>query len=103
MSPFPGAARAEEHVKLIRVVPAARYLHDAARNRDGVGHLLVGDERELHAFSLAKKVVALFTVSRFMRMIFTSRRRCESSSFSTVVRTLGGPFPASTFAWRNHG
>src|SRR5208283_4775005 len=63
--------------------------------------LLLGDEREPHALSLAKKVAALFRISRSMRRTFTSRRRCESSSFSAVVRAPGGPLPSSTSACRH--
>src|SRR5207237_5007276 len=87
----------------LRGVEAARRNgQEAAEHSDGKGHLLLGDERELHALSLAKKVAALFRISRSIRRTFTSRRRCESSSFSAVVRAPGAPFPASTSAWRTH-
>ncbi len=86
---------------LAGVVATGRNGHDAAEDGDGEGHLLLGDEREPHALSLAKKVAALWGISRSMRRTFTSRRRCESSSFSAVVRAPGGPLPSSTSACRH--
>src|ERR1019366_8401830 len=86
---------------LAGVVATGRDSHDTAENGDGEGHLLLGDERELHAFSLAKNVAACFKISRSLRRTFTSRRRCESSSFSAVVRAPGAPLPSSTSACRH--
>src|SRR6202022_1034477 len=59
--------------------------------------LLRLDERESHSFSLAKKAVAFFKISRSIRRVRTSRRSCASSVRSSVVNPPGGPFPRSLF------
>src|SRR6266540_5019576 len=52
---------------LARVVPTCGNTQDSAEDSDGKGHLLFGDEPKFHGFSLAKKVAALFRISRSIR------------------------------------
>src|SRR5216684_2566335 len=76
----------------------ARHLERPAQQPDRDGGLLHGDEREPHAFSLAKKAVAFFRMSRSIRSVRFSRRRRPSSSRSSVVSVPALPRPASTSA-----
>src|SRR6185369_4253146 len=75
---------------------------DPAQGADGEGHLLRGDEGELHSLSFAKKVAAAFKMSRSIVSRLFSRRSRASSSRSAVVRAPGGPFPASVSARLTH-
>src|SRR5258705_4285639 len=56
------------------------------QHRDGEGRLLRLDERELHAWSLAKKAAAFFRMSRSIRSVRFSRRNCSSSLRSPLLR-----------------
>src|SRR3989449_7298058 len=89
--PRPGRRRA----RLPGVEARARHLERPAQQPDRHGGLLRGDEREPHAFSFAKKAAAFFRMSRSIRSVRFSRRRCPSSSRSSVVSAPAGPRPAS--------
>src|SRR5205823_11576290 len=75
---------------LPRVKARARRLQRAAEQPDRKGGLLRRDEREPHAFSFAKKAVALlrkFSVDRISR----SCRRFERDSVALALERLDGP------------
>ena len=81
----------------MRTLPKGRYVIAPV---DAVPALTA--EEELHALSLAKKMAALFGISRSMRRTFTSLRSWDSSSFSAAVSAPAGPRLASTSAGRTH-
>src|SRR6185312_12548087 len=67
------------------VEPRPRHTQGPAQLRCSELGLLRGDERELHAFSFAKKAAAFFRISRSSRSSRFSLRSRASSSFSSVV------------------
>src|SRR4051812_31955419 len=80
------------------VEAALRHAQHPAQRRHAVLGLLRPDERESHAFSLAKKAAAFFKISRSSFRTRTSLRSRESSSRSSVVSAPAGPRPASISA-----
>ena len=82
------------------VVAGTRNLENSTRDSDRPDRLLRVDELVPHEFSLAKKAVAFFSISRSSRRRLFSRRNVVSSERSSVVSRSGFPPPASTSACR---
>ncbi len=82
------------------VVAGTRNLENSTRDSDRPDRLLRVDELVPHEFSLAKKAVAFFSISRSSRRRLFSRRNVVSSERSSVVSRPGFPPPASTSACR---
>src|SRR5271168_4789079 len=80
------------------VVARARDLQHPAQQRHRVPGLLRRDQRESHWFSLAKKAVAFFRISRSIGSRWFSRLSSTSSSRSPRLSEPAGPRPASTSA-----
>src|SRR5208283_273361 len=84
------------------VVSRARDFKHPAQQRHRVAGLLRRDEREPHWFSLAKKAVAFFRISRSIRNRWFSRLSSTSSSRSLRLSAPAGPRPASISACSTH-
>src|SRR5579863_5275777 len=80
------------------VVTRARNVQHPAHQCHRVAGLLRRDKREPHWFSLAKKAVAFFRISRSIRNRWFSRLSSTSSSRSLRLSAPAGPRPASTSA-----
>src|ERR1019366_3327477 len=91
-----------DRTRLPRIEAAARYRQYVAHRDRRPRRLLLVDERELHAFSFAKKAAAFFKISRSISRRFTRLRNSLSSSRSAVVSTLSGRLPASALARFTH-
>ena len=72
-----------------------RYLQHPADQHHRKFGLLCPYESVSHCDSLAKKAVAFFNMSRSIRSCRFSRRSCDISSRSAVLKTLPPPRPAS--------
>src|SRR5262249_8655334 len=103
---FDGQSEPRSRLRSYRLQPlrpgveaARRYPQGMAQHRYRVVDLLRRDEAVPHRFSLAKKAVAFFKISRSIcSRLFSRRSRC-SSSRSAVVSSPR-PRPSSMSAWR---
>src|SRR6185369_3800726 len=84
-----------------RVEAASRHAEGPREHRHRVASPLRVDERELHAFSFAKKAAAFFRISRSIRSSRFSLRSRASSARSSVVSPVL-PFDRSARAWDAH-
>src|SRR3989449_3302634 len=92
------ASPRRHRTSLRRVEPGATDPEYRAEQVDRKRGLLSRDEGELHPCSLAKKAVAFFRMSRSIRSVLFSRRKCASSARSSVVSAPPWPRPASVSA-----
>src|SRR5207244_1164371 len=77
------ASPRRHRTSLRRVEPGATDPEYRAEQVDRKRGLLSRDEGELHPYSLAKKAVAFFRMSRSIRSVLFSRRKCASSARSS--------------------